>query len=304
MNPMQSISEQMRAVFNSPSRRQDADYARKIPPKAIRGLFLLLYQLRATMPIDRWLDQVADDFMHLHHDFVTTLAHCRHEGRSSLEAFERYLDPKLVETEEFLDFLECAFKNHSARKDNEVIRAINVVLDAHECPYRLTEFVFRGAPGPHIVVNPEIVSYPKVYLAQQDTVETQAIRPAFSLLADPDFAGPNEDFRRALQRQKDGDFSGCVTLCAATIEGVIKVVAKKRRWKLDTSGVGNLTKAFLRKSKLPDRLHLVARFIAERRSNSGDAHGHEHLTAATAEEARFLVSLAAAFCVWVASELR
>ena len=292
-----SLLERLNSIFDSPSRRKGVDYTKAISDEAKTGVFLLLYQYQGN--VGEWFRSVADDFVHARLDFIPYRNRLR---TLPLKAFQAYLLNPSTESVAFLDFLEIAFRNNRARRDNDLIRAINRVLDDRDCPYKLTEFtvsITREGPSTRRTVT----AYPSVYLAQESVIETHAIMPALALFADPAFYAPDKYFRKALKRHKDGDYEGCITLCSTAVEGTLKVVAKKRGWSLKGSGVGALTKSFIRKAKLPDKLKEVAALLAERRFNAGDAHGHERVAEATEAEARFLIGLSAAFIVLVASEL-
>ena len=286
----------------SPSHREGIDYTKDITVKARTGVFLLLGQLPSYVDIYRWFSKVGDDFVHLHQDFIYYF-NTRPDGlHGPLLAFDKYLRQPSTKSVAFLDFLECAFRSDEAERDNELIRSINLVLEVNGCPYRLTEFVMSTIEHGQYV-SYAVKTFPMVYLAQGSAVEVHAIKPMLALFTDPDFDGPGEFFREALKRHKNGNYSGCVTSCAAAVESSIKVVAGKNRWRVKGSGVGGCTQSFLLQSKLPKKLQSVADFIAERRQNIGDAHGQVAVPEATEAEARFLIGLSAAFIVFLSSEI-
>ena len=105
-------------------------------------------------------------------------------------------------------------------------------------------------------------------------------------------------------RHKGGDYSGCGTSCATAVEGSIEVISKKNGWNFKPGGVGKSTREFLSQSELPNKLKVIAGFIAERRGNMGDAHAQSHNIDATEADARFLIGLSAAFIVLLASEMQ
>lgn len=308
--PMMSMSvfERISSIFNSPSRRKDVDFTNAISSGAITGVFLLLDQLPNQDSARVGIREIARDFVHLHHDFVPFKD--RYPS-NTFWAFKEYLQQRTTDSVAFLDFLELLFKyQHFPYERNDFVRSINRVLQEHDCPYKLTEFVSRHEPIPvrglseeTSVLAEKISAYPMVRLAQESVVETHAIAPVLELFTNPDFVGPDKSFRDALKRHRDGDYSGCITSCAASVEGTIRVVAKKRRWRIDGKGMGGFMKSILRKSRLPQKLQSIADFIAERRQNAGDAHGKEEAPEATEPEARFMIGLSASLIIYVASEL-
>ena len=298
-----NILAQISSIFNSPSRRKDVDYTKAISPEAKVAVFVLFEQMDNQERVGRWLSGVIKDFVQLRLDFLPYWNNFRNDwGANPSKYLYEYLLHSSTESVAFLDFLELAFKNGWAPKDNDLIQAINFVLKDRGCPYKLTNFVISTTKEEYYVVE-TVTTYPMVYLAQDSAVETHAIIPVLELFSDPAFTAQDESFRKALQRHKEGDYSGCITLCAAAVEGSIKVVAKKLGWRLKGTGVGSLAKSFINKAGLPSKLHEIAALLAERRQNAGDAHGQEQMAEATEAEARFLIGLSAAFIVLVASEL-
>ena len=301
-----SILPRIFSIFNSPSRRKDVDYTKAISPEAKTAVFVFFDQLHNQEDVGQWLSKVIEDFVQLRLDFLPYWNSFRGEwGANPLHYLEKYLQHPSTESVAFLDFLELAFKNEWAPTDNDLIQAINCVLKNRGCPYKLTDFVFSTTSNKleELYVAKTVTTYPMVYLAQDSAVETHAITPVLELFSDTAFAAQDEFFRRALERHKEGDYSGCITLCATAVEGSIKVVAKKLNWHLHGTGVGSLAKSFIQKAGLPNKLHEIAALLAERRQNAGDAHGQEQMAEATEAEARFLIGLSAAFIVLVASEL-
>lgn len=298
-----SILTRISSIFNSPSRRKNIDYTKAISAEAKTAVFVLFEQLDNRERVGLWLGDVIEDFVQLRLDFLSHWNNFRNDwGTNPSKYLYEYLLHPSTESVAFLDFIELAFKNKWASADNDLIQAINFVLKARGCPYKLTDFVISTTKEEHRVIE-TVTAYPMVYLAQDSAVETHAIIPVLELFSDPAFTAQDESFRKALQRHKEGDYSGCITLCATAVEGSIKVVANKLGWRLQGTGVGSFAKSFIQKAGLANKLHEVAALLAERRQNAGDAHGQEQMAEATEAEARFLIGLSAAFIVLVASEL-
>ena len=297
-----SIFERISSIFDSPSRRYGVDYTQTISSEEITGVLLVFRRLCDQENIDIWLNEVGEDFMHLHHDFIPYWnAHLTDPESHPLNTFSEYLQSRKTDSVAFLDFLEVAFKNNEAPLDNDIILAINRELEDKDCPYRLTEFALVHQRHEHFVsITAE--RRPIVYLAHDSATAVYAIMPALALFHNSAFAAPAEAFQDALARQRKGDYRGSITSCAAAVESAIKIVAKRRLWSLRGTGVGSLAKSFIRAARLPSKLHEVAAVLAERRQNAGDAHGQEQVPDVREAEARFLVGLSASFIALVASE--
>lgn len=295
--------ERVIAIFKSPSHRRDLDYNKPITIQAKRGVLLLLNQWRNSINLGTWLFSVREDFVLLHQDFIH---YCQPVDlftlpiHNPLSDFDNYFARSSSKSVEFLDFLECAFKNEAGPKDNDLIRSINLVLERYECPYRLSEFV-RSERKVGSMIQYEFKAYPYIYIAQEPVVDDYALKPVLKLFAAPEFDKPNKTFSKALIRHKDGDYPGCITCCATAVEESIGVISRKKGWKVKPGGVGKSTQSFLRQSMLSPKLKTIADFIAERRYNLSDAKANGHGDATDAD-ARFLIGLSAAFIVFLSSK--
>ena len=290
------LINQFGLIYNPPSRRDDIDYNKSISLEAIREVISLFDQLPRHRKTSRWFHEVSRNFMSLHPEFNTYgKSIMDNHGYTPLPIFEEFLLLPSTQPVVFLDFLETAFKSTRAERDNCLIESINSVLERNECAYRLTKFV------KHKVL---AACYPKVHLVPDCTIESYSIKPLRELFSDPDFAGPEKSFHNALERYKLRDYSGCVTSCAAAIEGSVKVIAEKRKLNIKGQGVGKLSESFISESKsLPNKLKAVVGYFSERRKNIGDAHGDVRPAKTTDAEIQFFVSFTAAFIVYVATEL-
>ena len=145
-------------------------------------------------------------------------------------------------------------------------------------------------------------AYPKAYLKQSQPVQQHAIEPALQLLADPAYTAANDDFLKALDRQRMGDYDGVLTACAATLEGAIKAAAQQRSWTIKGNGLGTVFQSFASKTEtVPDQLKAVVNFIHQRRSNAGDVHGHSAKETISEQEAALFVALTASLVSYLAA---
>ena len=111
------------------------------------------------------------------------------------------------------------------------------------------------------------------------------MEPALRHLAHPAFTVPNNDFLKALDRQKNGDHDGVLTSCAAALEGAIKATAKARGWTISGNGLGTLFQSFANRSAIvPYQLKPVINYLHQRRSKAGDAHGQATKDSISADE--------------------
>src|SRR4030095_11196701 len=69
------------------------------------------------------------------------------------------------------------------------------------------------------------VSYPRVVRVDDQVAHTEAVMPALSALSDPVYAAADDEFRKALDDYRRGDFEDCLGKCGSAFESVLKVLA-------------------------------------------------------------------------------
>ena len=296
-----SLLRRVRNAFDVPSRRRDVDYSKTVSPQCRYGILLLYRDYLSDHHDDYWLPEVQGEMAHSHPPLAATQAWPNHGfGRIS-----EYLQDERTPASALLDFLELSLRNWRApNTDNDFVDALNRVLEEYDAPYLLTRYTFEEEPiqGGRGAVYDRAVSFPRVYLKHDAVVQEQAIRPALDIFADPTYEAPAKDFRTALERQKNGDFDGCVTSCAAAVEGTLKVVAAKNKWKTKGSGLDTLAQSFISKSSLPDTMRMSFRPLSEWRNTKADAHGHASKDETTERIARHFVALSASLVVLVQAD--
>lgn len=68
-------------------------------------------------------------------------------------------------------------------------------------------------------------------------VHAEIVRPAMTLLADPAYAGANQEYLKAHEHYRQGEFSACVVECRKAFESVMKIICEKRGWAVATPPV-------------------------------------------------------------------
>ena len=231
-----SILQRVRNAFDVPSRRRDLDYSKRISPRCRYGILLLYRDYLRERPDDYWLPEVQGEMAHSHPPLAETQAW----DNDGFTPIAQYLQHERTPASALLDFLELSLRHWRApNTDNDFVDAINRVLDEYDAPYLLTRYGFVEEPiqGGRGDTYDKAVSFPRVYLKHDTVVQEQTIEPALELFSDPAYETPAKDFRTALERQKNGDYDGCVTSCAAAVEGTLKVVAAKNRWRVRGTGL-------------------------------------------------------------------
>jgi hypothetical protein len=156
--------------------------------------------------------------------------------RSATEDLLAFLEQS--SSSELFDFVEAGFKVPIAwrlfAQENEFVDALNDVFRMEEAPYQLTPGVTRMESNPAtsgplsggtVVVR---VAFPRVVRVDDQVAHAEAVEPALSVLADPAYRGANDEFRRALDDYRRGDFEDCLGKCGSAFESVLKVLCHRK----------------------------------------------------------------------------
>ena len=96
-------------------------------------------------------------------------------------------------------------------------------------------------------------------------VHQEVIKPALALLADPRYSGANEEYLRAYEHYRHGRQKECINECLKAFESTMKIICKKRKWKVDANATASrLIDVCFANSLVP--AHLQSEFSALRSS--------------------------------------
>jgi hypothetical protein len=188
--------------------------------------------------------------------------------------------------EEFFDFIELSFKVQSARRalqdDNDFVDALNEIFRRENAPYQVTPGVVRQEPNPQ-TKGPmsggmilRRIAFPKVVRMDDEVPHTEAVLPALSVLSRPEFSSANDEFRKALEDYRKGDFEDCLVKCGSSLESTLKVLCRMNHvtFDPDKDTAGPLLDKLLAKSQLDTgtfKEPLIA--IGRMRNRLSAAHG-------------------------------
>ena len=299
----QNLHDRINRVFNVPSRRSGLDYSKKIDPKVVMGALLVFRDHVDPQGTGYakgyhhvWMRQAIRDLGHLYHSF----ANANRDG--GIDTFVQFLKFE-SSTGAFLDLLETSLR-YAPPDDNEFVEALNRVFEEYDSPYLLTKYVVRKIPyrGAYRI---EVDAYPRAYLKHDSAVQKHGIEPALEILSDPAYEAPAKDFRTALERQRMGDYDGCVTACCSAVEGTIKVSAKKLgQIRLKGNSLDSLAQSFITKTSLPDMFQGSFRDLANWRNTQADAHGHATKGEISETVAQYFIAEAAALIALIRSQVK
>jgi hypothetical protein len=188
---------------------------------------------------DHWLEFLEEMHQTMRHLYGRPVMSSRTRPNSAGEDVLGFLQD--CSPSEFFDFIELSFKLHSvwrvfiSDRENDVVDALNEIFRMEDAQYRLTPGVQREEENPikegrfsggRRIIR---VAFPRVVRMDEEVAHTEAVLPALSVLADPAYAGANDEFRRALEDYRKGDFEDCLVKCGSALESVLKVLCDKNK---------------------------------------------------------------------------
>lgn len=179
-----------------------------------------------------------------------------------------------------LDSIEYIFQVlsfHQRHKEEGFIKQINEFFLVDKLPYYLTQTVweevdssFHGTP----IKAQQIRELPKVIRKDSDVVHDTAVEPALTLLRKPDLLNANEEFMLALQDYRKGDYKDSVSKCCSTLESVMKVICKRRKFKFNEKQTASpLLQTIINNSQLDSFWEQPIMLIATIRNRLSYSHG-------------------------------
>lgn len=103
----------------------------------------------------------------------------------------------------------------------------------------------------------------KIVRVDSRVAHEEVVKPALALLADPVFAGPNQEFLRAHEHHRHGREEECLVDCLKAFESTMKVICDRRGWPYETTATASkLIKVVFDNKLLPD--HLQSEFTGLR----------------------------------------
>ena len=221
------------------SRRQKVHGPGYKPPtisRELHGRILLLYSevISGRLSTRAWgyaEDHSASFFAQMHQALRLVY------GRANLAEQQHRSDAEDVmaftsdcTAEQLFDFIEASFKLeiawHIFGDENDFVAALNDIFRRDGAPFQVLPGVTREQPVQNYV---SIVrgAFPRVVRVDEEIAHTEAVVPALSALADPAYAGADDEFSRALQDYRAGDYADCLGKCGSAFESVLKVRAVK-----------------------------------------------------------------------------
>ncbi|CQD76514.1 Uncharacterised protein [Yersinia intermedia] len=182
--------------------------------------------------------------------------------------------------ENCLDLIELIFRSDLpgiSWPDNPLILGINQFFRIDALPYHLTGYsteefqsMFYGAPA----TARRITEYPKIIRKDSELVHQCAMEPALMLLNVAKFKHANDEFLKALEDHRKGDYRDCLTKCGSAFESVMKVLCAKNSLPFkETDTASTLLRILLGNGQLDQFWEQPLILIATLRNRLSSSHG-------------------------------
>lgn len=182
--------------------------------------------------------------------------------------------------EHLLDVIELIFKSDLPGitwPDNHLIPSINKFFQIDNLPYHLigysTEEFETTLHGAQTTCR-QITEFPRIIRKDNELLHQNAIEPALTILNSTDFKHANNEFLKALDDYRKGDFGDCLTKCGSAFESVMKVLCRKNSISFkETDTASVLLKALLANGQLDGYWEQPLILIATLRNRLSSSHG-------------------------------
>lgn len=180
----------------------------------------------------------------------------------------------------FLDLIELFFRSNLPGvtwPDNPLILGINEFFSIDDLPYYLTSYSmeefkssFHGTPTTAI----EISEYPQIIRKDCEVTHRNAMEPTLTLLNASNFKHANDEFLKALEDHRKGDYRDCLTKCGSSFESVMKVLCAKNSIPFNEKDTASaLLKSLLGTGQLDQYWEQPLILIATLRNRLSSSHG-------------------------------
>ena len=189
----------------------------------------------------------------------------------------------------------------------EFIENINVTLRVDNLPYYLTNFVWDRTET-EVKTAPIIrtVGYPKIIMRESEVLHTMAMEPALQLLRNPLLASANDEFLKALEDYRKGDYSDCLVKCGSALESVMKIACAKNDWPYQEKDTASpLVRVIIEKTNLAPYFESLLMIVATLRNKISSAHGAGTVTKTVPQHlAQYAINTTATTMLLLAEETK
>ncbi len=219
---------------------------------------------------------------------------------------------------EFLDFIEYIFRVnclfHISMEENTIVAELNELLASESLGYVVTEMVkeevIELVAGPPFNGRPQrvikTVSYPIIIRKDNQVTHANIVKPALQLLTEPKYKSANDEYLKALDDYRKGDFGDCLTKCCSAFESVMKVLCDSKGWpykQIDTAST--LIRIIIQNTHLDAFFEQPLVLVATLRNKLSTSHGAgTQIRAVSQNLARFALNATASAIILLINEAK
>lgn len=264
-------------LFEVFSRREKASSIVEVKPltKEFRNRVLLLLRDKLQYDFTPFLNELHQQAAYLYGKFGLSGSTAHSSPADDLVNF--FLT---CPDENCLDLIELIFRSNLrgiSWPDNPLIPTINQFFSIDALPYHLTNYsieeyetMLYGSPATGV----RIVEYPQIIRKDSELVHQNAMEPALRLLKAPIFKNANEEYLKALEDHRKGDYRDCLTKCGSAFESVMKVLCEKNSLPFKpTDTASTLLRTLLANGQLDQFWEQPLMLIATLRNRLSSSHG-------------------------------
>lgn len=182
--------------------------------------------------------------------------------------------------ESFLDVIELIFRSNLPGvrwPENNLILGINEFFRIDDLPYYLTEYStvevessLFGSPA----MATQISEYPRIIRKDSELLHQHAMEPVLCLMKGAEFKHANDEFLKALEDHRKGDYRDCLTKCGSSFESIMKILCKKNSISYkENDTASTLLKLLLGNGHLDQYWEQPLILIATLRNRLSSSHG-------------------------------
>ncbi len=182
---------------------------------------------------------------------------CREKGIVSLAGYEEAFEDcnhyllQAEDIDDLLDIIEVSFRqidgvtrnyNSHHRRMRGIRQEAQDAIDELNHRFREASVGYQFEAGSIVRVDSQLV-------------HSEVVLPAFRLLSDPSFAGPEEEFRSAHAHYRAGEYKDCVTDALNAFESTMKAICDAKGWAYNRGArASDLIRVLRDNDLLPDYL--------------------------------------------------
>lgn len=264
-------------LFDVFSRRDKGSTTAKVKPltQEFRNRVLMLLRNKLNYEFTTFLRELHQQAAYLYGKFELSGTSAQSSPENDLVNF--FLT---CPDEHCLDLIELIFRSNLrgiSWPDNPLIPTINQFFSIDALPYHLTNYtteeyetMLYGSPA----TGRRIAEFPQIIRKDSEIVHQNAMEPALRLLIAPIFKNANEEFLKALEDHRKGDYRDCLTKCGSAFESVMKVLCEKNSLSFKaTDPASTLLRTLLANGQLDQFWEQPLILIATLRNRLSSSHG-------------------------------